>query len=189
MRHSRLTIGIFFDDRLYWACGEGIAGVLKRAHVKSREADNLMGFTANQDKFQIATKEVSLRKEIGQAVGLKVTKDIKSLGVITDMWADTVKISPKAYDKCVERLKAIGMVSKSPHVRRKHVQSLALPVITWAGCIVQTTENNVVRVRKAASEAVRGWMPRGRSRYLMWNVGLRPGDDPQWAIHNNVSRC
>ena len=83
--------------------------------------------------------------------------------------------------KCRFRMQRIAVASRSPQRRRILLRCLALPVVTWAGCFGTTSKAQLTRLRRECSRVVRGWTPRGGSRYLLWLAGMRASDDPVWA--------
>eukprot|EP00972_Heterocapsa_arctica_P109802 16166758-Heterocapsa_arctica.AAC.1 len=72
-----------------------------------------MGFQANADKFQVATADKAAQRQLRADLGLKTGSKIKSLGIITDFITDKVIIDGMAYQMCLARMRATGLVSKS----------------------------------------------------------------------------
>ena len=72
---------------------------------------------------------------------------------------------------------ALKCVTRSHALRSFHVRSLAVPVFAWAGVFARVDRKVLLRLRDAAASAIRGWLPRGYSKFLVWDNTLRPDDD------------
>ena len=105
----------------------------------------------------------------------------KLLGLIHTFHERTleVKLDPKAYGRCTQRLKLIKHVASAIAVRRLHVRTLALSQVLWAGAIAQLSAKELKQLRAPVQAALLRWdVPKGASQYLTWNVRLGPMDDP-----------
>ena len=178
-----INIGVFVDDRSMWATGPGHHVTIKRALEASKPFDEKFKCQLNVEKTQVLGNTAKARANL-RDIGLGDKEPSckgKLLGLIHHFHEKTleVKLDPKAYGRCMQRLKLIRHVASAIAVRRLHVRTLALSQVLWAGAIAQLSAKELKQLRAPVQAALLRWdVPKGASQYLTWNVRLGPLDDP-----------
>ena len=182
-RVPAICIGVFVDDRSLWATGPKQHHTIREALEASKPFDDKFKCQLNVDKTQVLGNTAKARENLRE-IGLgqkEPTNKGKLLGLIHTFRERTleVKLDPRAYGRCKQRLKLIKYVASAISVRRLHVRTLALSQVLWAGAIAQLTTKELKQLRAPVQEALLRWdVPKGASQYLTWNVRLGPMDDP-----------
>ena len=82
--------------------------------------------------------------------------------------------------KC--RIGRIKGATKNPRHRRTLVRQLVWPTFGFAGGLVTIPKAEVKELRKQATQAILGWMPRDATPYMLSAVALEPQDGPGWSL-------
>jgi hypothetical protein len=88
----------------------------------------------------------------------------------------------KAFRTMLLRLQRIRKATTSERLRRRAVQSLVLPIITWTGAWTRPTLAKLRSLRLEIERTVIGHVYPGRSNFLTWTAKLGAQLDPEFLL-------